>query len=104
MEWGLLILAGIFEMLGVIMINYLHEKRNISSLLLLLISFGASFFLLAIVMEVLPMGVTYAVWTGIGVVGSTLCNILFFGESMNWQRLSFIMLILFTVIGLKFTV
>ena len=69
MAWTALIVAGLFEMGGVLMINQLHEKRNWQSVGLLIASFGASFLLLAYAMETLPMGTAYAVWTGIGAAG-----------------------------------
>ena len=56
MAWVSLILAGLFEMFGVAMINKLHKDRNWQSLLLLFIGFGASFVFLAYAMKTLPMG------------------------------------------------
>ena len=68
----MLIIAGLFEMGGVLMINQLHIKRNWQSVLLLVVSFGASFLLLAYAMKTLPMGTAYAVWTGIGAAGGAI--------------------------------
>lgn len=67
----------------------------------LVISFAASFLLLAIALEQLPMGTAYAIWTGIGTIGSIVIGMLFFHESKDWKRILLIALILLSVIGLK---
>jgi paired small multidrug resistance pump len=53
-------------------------------------------------MKTISMGTAYAVWTGIGTVGSALIGILFLGESAGWKRLLFIAMIISATIGLKF--
>lgn len=101
MAWISLVCAGLFEMLGVVMINKLHHDRNWQSFVLLIASFGASFLLLAVSMETLPMGTAYAVWTGIGASGGAILGMLLYGESRDWKRLIFIGLVLGATIGLK---
>ncbi|MFD2629735.1 DMT family transporter [Oceanobacillus kapialis] len=101
MAWVSLVVAGLFEMLGVLMINKLHKDRNFQALLLLLLSFGASFLFLAYAMESLPMGVAYAIWTGIGASGGAILGMIFYGESKDWKRITFIAMVLGAVIGLK---
>jgi paired small multidrug resistance pump len=101
MAWLSLILAGLFEMFGVIMINKLHKDRNWQSLVLLILGFGASFLFLAYAMESLPMGTAYAIWTGIGASGGAILGMLLYGESKDWRRLIFITMVLFAAIGLK---
>lgn len=101
MAWLYVVLAGIFEMAGVTMINKWHHDRKQSSLLLLLAGFAASFLFLSLAMETLPMGTAYAVWTGIGASGGAILGMLQYGESKDWRRIFFIGLILSTAIGLK---
>ena len=101
MAWTALIIAGLFEMGGVLMINQLHEKRNWQSVGLLIASFGASFLLLAYAMETLPMGTAYAVWTGIGAAGGAILSMFLFNESKDWKRVFFIAIILSAAVGLK---
>lgn len=101
MAWTALIVAGLFEMGGVLMINQLHEKRNWQSVGLLIASFGASFLLLAYAMETLPMGTAYAVWTGIGAAGGAILSMFLFNESKDWKRVFFIAIILSAAVGLK---
>src|SRR3954452_17512859 len=101
MAWISLILAGICEMIGVGMINKWHHDRKWSSLLFLILGFGASFFFLSIAMEALPMGTAYAIWTGIGASGGAILGMLIYGESKDWKRLVFIAMVLSAAIGLK---
>lgn len=101
MAWTALVLAGIFEMFGVAMINKLHKDRNWQSLVLLISGFGASFVFLAIAMETLAMGTAYAIWTGIGASGGAILGMLFYNESKDWKRIFFIAMVLGAAVGLK---
>lgn len=101
MEWVSLVLAGIFEILGVTMINVVNKNRNWQSLVLLIATFGASFIFLAYAMQFLPMGMTYAIWTGIGASGSATIGMLIYGESKDWKRVVCIIMVLGAAIGLK---
>ena len=101
MAWISLILAGICEMIGVGMINKWHHDRKWSSLLFLILGFGASFFFLSIAMETLAMGTAYAIWTGIGASGGAILGMLIYGESKDWRRILFIFMILAAAVGLK---
>ncbi|TKH11798.1 multidrug efflux SMR transporter [Peribacillus simplex] len=101
MAWVSLILAGLFEMFGVAMINKLHKDRNWQSLLLLFLGFGASFLFLAYAMKTLPMGTAYAIWTGIGASGGAIIGMLLYGESKDWRRVVFIAMVLGAAVGLK---
>lgn len=101
MAWISLILAGLCEMFGVVMINKLHKDRNWQSLIILVVGFGASFIFLAYAMETLPMGTAYAIWTGIGASGGALLGMFLYGESKDWKRLVFIAMVLIAAVGLK---
>ncbi len=101
MAWFSLILAGLCETFGVVMINTWHKDRSWQALVLLLLGFGASFFLLAYSMKTIPMGTAYAIWTGIGASGGAIMGMVFFGESSEWKRIFFISMILCAVVGLK---
>lgn len=103
MDWIFLILAGIFEMTGVLMINKFHRERSPVSVFLLLGGFGFSFLFLALAMRTLPMGTAYAVWTGIGASGGALFGMLFYGEPRNALRIVFVIMVLGAAIGLKLT-
>lgn len=101
MNWTFLILAGIFEMVGVLMINKLHQDKNIKAFLMMAGGFGLSFIFLSLAMETLPMGTAYAVWTGIGASGGAILGMIFYGESKNVMRVLCIALVLGSAVGLK---
>jgi paired small multidrug resistance pump len=101
MAWVLLIVAGLFEVTGVLGMNRLKEKRDKQSLFLLVGGFAASFILLSIAMKSISMSTAYAIWTAIGTVGGTLVGMLFYGESRQFRTLFFLCLVVGAVIGLK---
>ncbi|ATD30033.1 hypothetical protein BHM04_02105 [Macrococcus sp. IME1552] len=101
MYWLILVLAGFFEMLGVVVINMYsntHQKRYV---LLLIFTFACSLYFLSVALIAIPMSTAYAIWTGIGAIGGAIVGILFYGESKNVLRLFFMGLILASTIGLK---
>ena len=102
MDWLFLIVAGFFEVAGVAAISKFNTKKSVMNLLYMVAGFALSFFLLSMAMKTISMGTAYAVWTGIGTVGSALIGILFLGESAGWKRLLFIAMIIAATIGLKF--
>lgn len=101
MAWIWLVLAGVFEMVGVAMISEFHKKRSVWSMIGLCAGFTSSFVFLSLAMEMLPMGTAYAVWTGIGASGGAIIGIILYKESADARRLFFIALILASAIGLK---
>lgn len=101
MAWIYLVLAGGLEMIGVTMINQLHQDRDWKALFLMLLGFGGSFIFLALAMRDLPMGTAYAVWTGIGASGGALLGMVFYGEPRHLSRILFITMILGSAVGLK---
>lgn len=103
MGWLYIILAGIFEVVGVMGMNLIVKKRHITSYLVLGIGFLLSFGFLSLAMDTLPMGLSYAVWTGIGTVGGTIVGMILYGESKDWKRIFFIGCIVVAVIGLRWT-
>jgi paired small multidrug resistance pump len=103
MGWIYLILAGFLEVVGVAGLNRVIKYKNVQSYLILFIGFIFSFSFLGLAMKTLPMGLSYAVWTGIGTIGGTIVGMLFYGESKDWKRILFIGIILAAVIGLKLT-
>lgn len=82
-------------------INKVNENRSFSSYVLLIGGFGLSFMFLSIAMSSIAMGTAYAVWTGIGTVGSALLGMLFFGDSKSPLRIMFIVMVLSATVGLK---
>lgn len=103
MAWMYLILAGTFEVVGVMGMNKVAKGKNFQSYMVLFLGFILSFGFLSLAMKTLPVGISYAVWTGIGTVGGTIIGMLFYGEAKDWRRILFIALILVAVVGLKLT-
>ncbi|GIN18572.1 multidrug resistance protein YkkD [Shouchella clausii] len=101
MAWVYVIVAGLLEMFGLAMMNRFKLEKKLLPLVLLVISFSASFILLSLAMETLPMGTVYAVWTGIGAFGGAAIGMFVYGEPKTASRIFFIFLILGSVIALK---
>jgi paired small multidrug resistance pump len=103
MGWIYLLLAGGLVVIGVTVLNIVIKYKNLQSYMILFIGFILSFTFLALAMKTLPVGLSYAVWTGIGTIGGTIVGMVFYGESKDWKRILFIGMILAAVIGLKLT-
>ncbi|ASF39055.1 QacE family quaternary ammonium compound efflux SMR transporter [Halobacillus halophilus] len=101
MAWIFLLIAGASEVIGITGLNLILRNKNVLSFLVLLVGMVSSFGFLSFAMQSLPMGTAYAIWTGIGTVGSVLVGILFFGESKNWLRIVFMAMVLSAAVGLK---
>ena len=101
MSWLYLVIAGCFEIFGVGSIKLFTTKKDLRSLLILILAFSGSFLFLYLGMRQLPMGVSYAVWTGIGAVGTVLIGIFFFKEPADFWRIFFIFTLIASIVGLK---
>lgn len=101
MSWIILIVAGIMEVVGVTGMSLIGQGKKLVGWLTLLIGFPISLTLLGIAMETIPLGVAYAVWTGIGTVGSALIGIVFYKESASYKRVMYLSFIIIAVIGLR---
>ena len=101
MNWIILILAGIFEIGWAIGLKYTEGFTRpwptVGTVLAMIISLG----LLGIAMKSLPVGTAYAVWVGVGAVGTAILGIVLLGEPANPGRLLSLGLILAGIIGLK---
>lgn len=101
MAWIVLILAGFFEVVWAIGLKLTEGFSKPLPVVGTVAAMVISFALLAIALKSLPLGTAYAVWTGIGTVGTATVGILAFGESIDWFRLGCIALIVSGIIGLK---
>lgn len=102
MPWLLLLLAGLFEVAWAIGLKYTDGFSRPLPTLLTLSAMGVSVFLLAMAVKQLPLGTAYAVWTGIGAVGTVLMGIWLFNEPATLARVLCLMLIVGGILGLKF--
>jgi quaternary ammonium compound-resistance protein SugE len=101
MAWLLLIVAGVFEVAWAIGLKYTEGFSRFVPSVATLVAMVASVVLLAIAMRTLPVGTAYAVWTGIGAVGTVILGIVLFDEPATVARLACIGLIVAGIAGLK---
>ena len=101
MPWILLIIAGLLEVGWAIGLKYTEGFTRLWPSVLTLAAMACSVLLLGIAMKSLPVGTSYAVWVGIGAIGTAILGIVLFGESANAGRLISLGLILAGIIGLK---
>jgi len=101
MSWFILILAGLLEVCWAILLKYTNGFTSLllSACTLMILLF--SIFLLSIAMKELPVGSAYAVWTGIGAIGTVIIGIVFFGESTSLSKMCCLGLIISGVLGIK---
>jgi quaternary ammonium compound-resistance protein SugE len=102
MAWSLLFVAGLLEIGWAIGLKYTEGFTRLVPSALTLASMAASVLLLGLALKTLPIGTAYAVWTGIGAVGTALLGIALFGEPATALRLASIGLIVAGIVGLKF--
>ncbi len=102
MAWVYLTLAGLFEIGWAVGLKYTEGFTRLAPSILTAISMVVSVLLLGLALRTLPVGTGYAVWTGIGTVGTALLGIALFGEPATALRLVCIGLIVLGILGLKF--
>jgi quaternary ammonium compound-resistance protein SugE len=103
MDWINLIIAGLLEVVWASSLKYTDGFTKPIPSLITLATLAASFILLAQALKTLPVGTGYAVWTGIGVVGTAIVGSIFLGEPRDLQRFICISLIVCGIVGLRFT-
>ncbi len=103
MAWVYLIIAGIFEVVWAIGLKYSNGFTKLVPSLITIGGMLISFYLLSLAIKTIPLGTAYAVWTGIGVLGTVVLGIILFGEPAGVLRIVFIVLILTGILGLKLT-
>src|SRR5688572_29199537 len=101
MPWIILVLAGIFEIGWAIGLKYTEGFTRLWPTLGTVAAMAVSLWLLGVAMKSLPVGTAYAVWVGVGAVGTVILGIVLFGEPANPARLISVMLIVAGIIGLK---
>lgn len=101
MAWVLLVIAGLFEVAFTTCLKLSDNFKHLGWSIGFFISISASFFLLNKAIQTIPLGTGYAVWTGIGAVGTTLIGIFLFKEPSDFWRVFFIFLLISSIVGLK---
>lgn len=104
MNWLLLIIAGLFEIGFTTCLAKAKESSGTTATIWFtgfLLSLGISMILLYKASQSLPLGTAYAVWTGIGAVGTVIIGIIFFREPADFWRIFFITTLIASIVGLK---
>lgn len=103
LAWVLLIVSGLLDVVWAVSMKYSQGYTRPGWSLLSLATLAAFVWLLGRALQALPLGNAYAVWTGVGAVGSVLMGVWLFGEAITPLRLGFIALIVAGIVGLKMT-
>ena len=103
MPWFWLIVGGLFEVGFTTSLRFVEGFRNVPWTLAFLVSVAISMALLEVASRSIPMGTAYAVWGGIGAVGTVIVGILFFNEPAALVRILLILGIIAAIAGLKLT-
>ena len=101
MAWTLLVVAGLFEVGWAVGLKFTHGFTRLVPSVLTLGSMAASLALLGLALRALPLGTAYAVWTGIGTVGTAALGIVLFQEPATALRLACMALIVAGIVGLR---
>lgn len=101
MAWAILFAAGLLEVGWAIGLKYTEGFTRPLASVLTLAAMAGSILLLGLALKTLPIGTAYAVWTGIGAVGTAILGIALFGEPATLARLACIGLIVAGIVGLK---
>lgn len=101
MIWIILFIAGLFEVAWAVGLKYTQGFTRFWPSAFTIMAMVISVWLLAISLKKLPVGTAYAIWTGIGAVGTIILGIILFGESASFLRLFCLTLIIMGMVGLK---
>lgn len=103
MTWLILIVAGLLEVVWAITLKQTEGFTRLVPSLITIATMAASFYLLSIAMRTLPLGTAYAVWVGIGAIGTAIVGILLFEEAVTPLKLVSLVLVVAGIVGLRVT-
>ena len=103
MPWFLLVVAGLLEVAWSLGLKFTHGFSRPLPSVVTTLAIVASMVLLAHAAKTLPIGTAYAVWVGIGVVGTALGGVVLFDEAMTPARVFFVALLVVSIAGLRLT-
>lgn len=101
--WIILIFAGLLEICWAIGLKYTDSFTKLGPSIFTLTTLAGSMYLLAKAAQTLPIGTAYAVWVGTGAVGAGILGIFLFKEPITLPRISFMILLVISIVGLKLT-
>lgn len=100
--WTLVFVAGAFEVIMAICLKHSNGFKNLFASFFMLFFLFFSFYFLSLALRIIPLSSAYAIWTGIGALGTFLMGVAFFGEAFTIAKLFFLILTLSGIIGLKY--
>ncbi len=103
MDWIYILIASVFEISWAVGLKYSEGFTQLKATILTIITMILSYVFLSLGAKDIPIGTAYAVWTGIGAVGTAIYGILFFNEPKELLRIAFIFLIVVGIVGLRLT-
>ncbi len=103
MPWLMLLVAGLLEAAWAVGLKYTEGFSRPLPSLLTILGIAASMGLLGLAARHLPIGTAYGVWVGIGALGASVLGIVLFNESASPARVAFLLLLAFSIAGLKLT-
>ncbi len=103
MAWIYILIASVFEISWAVGLKYSDGFTHLKASVFTVITMILSYVFLSLGAKNIPIGTAYAVWTGIGAVGTAVYGILFFDEPRDLLRIAFIFLIVIGIIGLRLT-
>ncbi|WP_127580040.1 quaternary ammonium compound efflux SMR transporter SugE [Paenibacillus koleovorans] len=103
MAWLYLFIAGLFEVVWAVGLKYTHGFTRLWPSVWTGAGMIVSFLFLSLALKTLPIGTGYAVWTGIGAVGTVILGMVLFGEPRDFARFLFMAMIISGIVGLKVT-
>jgi len=101
MPWFILFIAGLFEVVWAVGIKYTEGWTKLLPAVITILAMIASFYLLSVALKNISMGTAYAVWTGIGTIGTVVYGIVIFKEPADILRMLCILFIICGIIGLR---
>lgn len=101
MAWVYLLIAGVLEIGWAVGLKYSQGFTKICPSIATVVGMIASFYCLSLAVKTIPLGTGYAIWTGIGAVGTTILGVILFKEPATLVRLLCVMLIVAGIVGLK---
>lgn len=101
MAWIYIIMAGLLEIVWVIGLKYSHGFTKMIPSIVTVVIILFSFFLLSKALHAIPLGTGYAIFTGLGTVGTVVTGMLFWGETINQLKVFFVALMILGIIGIK---
>lgn len=103
LAWTLLLIGGCFEVGFTTCLRFVDGFRNVPWTIGFFVAVAISMTLLEVAARTIPMGTAYAVWGGIGALGTVLVGIIWFGEPLNGMRLLLLLGLIGCIVGLRFT-